>query len=142
MYLYLFEKYIEDIDYIIGGLVFYSSSKKLELNKTIAEDLNINQCDFVKYFKIHHFATGVDFEDSEFMSSVTTISKKIVIKAIEENEELKKALFTGEGWFKSPYYIDFVLINGELSNDVYMPYYIDNGSGRSKGNYTIILKPQ
>lgn len=137
-----FEKYIEDIDYIIGGLVFYSSSKKLELNKTIAEDLNINQCDFVKYFKIHHFATGVDFEDSEFMSSVTTISKKIVIKAIEENEELKKALFTGEGWFKSPYYIDFVLINGELSNDVYMPYYIDNGSGRSKGNYTIILKPQ
>ncbi|MBU5227040.1 hypothetical protein KQI36_10355 [Clostridium senegalense] len=136
-----FEKYIKDIDYIIAGLVFYSSSKQLKMNKTIAEDLDIYPCDFVKYFKTHHSPTGIDFEDAEFMSSVTTISKEIVIKAIEENEELKKALFTGQGWFDSPYYIDFVLTHGELSNDVYMPYYIDNGSGRSKRKYYITLKP-
>lgn len=136
-----FEKYIKDIDYIIAGLVFYSSSKQLKLNRVIAENLDICPGNFVNYFKTHHSPDGMDFEDVVFMASVTTISKEIVIKAIEENKELKKAIFTGQGWFESPYYIDYILTHGELSNDVYMPYYIDNGSGRSNGKYYITVKP-
>lgn len=51
-------------------------------------------------------------------------------------------IFTGKGCFDAPYYIDYIYKNKELSKDI-MPskYQISNGSGRSKGKYTIIFKP-
>ena len=137
-----FEKYIEDIDYIIYGLFVYTESKKINFNNKILKDLNIEE-NKLKEFYFENYGIKIDnVLDENSMNSISKKAREITKNVIELNKELKEQVFTGKGWFDNPYYINFIFKYGDLSNDLYMDYVISNGSGRSKGIYTIILKPQ
>ncbi|SCY26738.1 hypothetical protein [Alkaliphilus peptidifermentans] len=137
-----FEKYINEVEFIIVGLLLYSDTEKLHLNKKIIRDLEIKEEDlkafYLKKFKI----SGSGILDKDYASKISKETKQFIKEVIETNTGLKASLFTGKGWFDNPYSIGFIFKGGELTNEVYTDYTISNGSGRSKGSYTIILKPQ
>lgn len=137
-----FEKYIEEVDFIIAALLVYTEKDKLQKNKKILQDLNIKEEDMKLFYSKQYEINGSGLLDKEFINKINKKAKVIVKEAIENNPDLKASLFTGKGWFKNPYAIDFIFKNGELTPEIYTDYTISNGSGRSKGVYTIILKPR
>lgn len=137
-----FEQYVDKIDLIMGGLILYSDKKKISKNSKIIKDLNITEEDLKKFYSKRYNIKGDGILDVDFMRKISKKAKEVVKQVIEENRSLKASLFNGEGWFENPYYINFIFKYGTLTNDVYSNYTISNGSGRSKGKYTIILKPQ
>jgi len=76
------------------------------------------------------------------LNAIRTTAQQELKDVIESNSKLKESIFTGKYWFDDPYYINYVYINGNISDDL-LPksYIITTGSGRSKGNYTIEIKP-
>lgn len=137
-----FKKYIDNIDFIIFGLLVYTESSKLKMNKNILDDLNLSEKEVKYYYSNKYNIEGEGIFNKEYTESISKKAKEITKDAIENNIELKASLFKGKDWFKNPYAIDFIFKHGELTSNIYTDYTISNGSGRSKGTYTIILKPQ
>lgn len=139
-----FERYLEYPEFIFCGLVLYHTKKSVSDNYKLIQRLGIEDRldEFFSFFKSEYGIVANSIIDEMMISQINKKCKIAVVNAIENNQSLKLALFTGKGFFDAPYYINYVLKNGELSKDVFMPYYIDNGSGRSKGNFTIIIKPK
>lgn len=136
-----FDNYLKNIEYISAALVFYCTKNQVNRNYKIAEDLNIKESDFIEFINSKYGLNVNSLLDYTSLSLATKSTKELIIKTIENNKDLKDALFAGKGWFEQPYHINFIYSNGQLTDQLYTPYKIDNGSGRSKGIYTIIIKP-
>ncbi|MGF3065803.1 hypothetical protein [Facklamia sp. P12950] len=136
-----FNNYLNNLEYISATLIFYCTKNQVDKNYKIAQDLNIEESKFIEFIASEYGLNIESLLDYNSLSLATKATKELVTKTIENNKELKRALFAGKGWFDSPYDINFIYSNGQLTDQFYTPYRIDNGSGRSKGIYTIIIKP-
>ena len=137
-----FAEYIEQVQFIIAGLLLYSDKKKIHINTKILEDLEIEQEDLKNFYIDKYDLRGNGILDSNFIVNMSRKAREVVKETIENHPELKAKLFTGKGWFDDPFCINFIFKEGKLTSDIYTDYTVSNGSGRSKGNYSIILKPQ
>lgn len=70
--------------------------------------------------------------------SLTNIIRNIV----DNNLDIKKAIFNGISLYEEPYPAHYIFKNGQLTNDLFTDYSISRGSGLSKGKYYIIFKPK
>ena len=61
---------------------------------------------------------------------------------ILDNNLLSDFIFKGIGNFDEPYTATYLYEHGELKENYYIPFKITTGSGRSRGDYTIVLKPE
>ena len=136
-----FNDYLDDVDFIMAGLLLYSEKEKLYINQKILKDLDLDEKRLLVYYEKTFGIIGDGILDEDFITNISKKAKLIVQAVIEKNERLKEKLFSGKEWFKQPYCINFIFKNGELTNNIYTDYTISNGSGRSKGIYSIILKP-
>ena len=138
----LFDKYIDNPRLIFCGLILYQEDKNINLNKKIVEDCNFTETEFEKIMELK---TGIQHPSIYIKRDVKLFRdycENLVRNIIENNKEVKEIIFTGKGCFDSPYYVNYIFKNGRLSNNVIPErYQISNGSGRSKGKYTIIFKP-
>lgn len=137
-----FINYNENIDYFINSLVLYCNKKQVDKNIQIASDLKFEESDFINFFNTKYNLSITNLLDYESLSKLNLLVKKELQNIIDSNISLKESIFTGKHWFESPYYVNFIYSHGTLSDETFIPYNIDNGSGRSKGNYTIIIKPK
>lgn len=134
--------YIEGVKFIIAGLLLYSDEKKIHINTKILEDLKIEQEQLKSFYINKYDLRGNGILDSDFIGKISKKAREVVKEVIENHTELKVKLFTGKGWFDDPFCVNFIFKEGKLTSDIYTDYVVSNGSGRSKGNYSIILKPQ
>lgn len=79
--------------------------------------------------------------DTEFCKKVKNICKEKCKNIIKSNVVIKKKIFNGIGLYKEPYTAHYFMQEKDITvlNDI--PFSISTGSGRSKGKYTIVLKP-
>ncbi|QWQ38683.1 hypothetical protein KMP11_06990 [Gemella sp. zg-570] len=136
-----FTKYIDEIDNKIATLIFYCDKKQVNKNPTIANNLNVNIENYIKFCNEYYKINVTSILDYSALGKLTTLVKNEIKQVIDANIDLKEALFQGKGWFNPPYYTSFLFSHGKLSKELLMPYHIDNGSGRSKGKYYITIKP-
>ncbi len=72
--------------------------------------------------------------------------KKYAVDLIRENidysPELQRKIFNGIGVYQEPYSAYFFMQNNVIKALKYIEYVITTGSGRSHGDYTIVLKPR
>ncbi len=84
----------------------------------------------------------LNLNQKEDLNSIRKKSQEIVKTTITENEKLMKSIFTGEGWFENPYYAKYIYRDGNLVHNEITDFSITTGSGRSKGKYSIEIKPK
>ncbi len=65
-----------------------------------------------------------------------------IIEMIENNTILQEKIFNGKYIYQEPYTAYFISHNKSFERLKYIPYFITTGSGRSKGDYTLVLKPK
>lgn len=136
-----FKDYLDDINFYIQALVLYCDKKQVNKNKNIAKDLKVNELAFCEFFNKKYNIEINGIYDYSSLTKITKLVKEEIKQIIETNYNLKEGIFKGKGWFDSPYYINFMYSHGKLTDEVFSSYHIDNGSGRSKGIYTLIIKP-
>ena len=80
-------------------------------------------------------------EDIHDLSKVRSYAQQYLKMCIKNNEPIYSSLFTGSDWFDEPYVAHFIYLNHELLKNNLVDFTITTGSGRSKGNYSIEIKP-
>ena len=92
-------------------------------NKFVDEKININSN--LKTFK-----------------KIKKISNLMIKDSIERDTKLSDFIFKGIGNFKEPFTANYIFEENKLKLNYYLPFKITTGSGRSKGIFTIVLKPE
>ena len=92
-------------------------------NKLVDENININTS--LKTFK-----------------KIKKISNHMIKESIEKDTKLSDFIFKGIGNFNEPYTANYIFEDNKLKLNYYLPFKITTGSGRSKGVFTVVLKPE
>lgn len=139
----LFKDKLEKPEFIFCGLTLYQEEKKMGLNLTIINKLGLKAEEVIEYFKSKTGEVSINVEQGNDVKKIRDYCEKEIRSIISDNEDIREKIFTGKGCFGAPYYIDYIYKNGELNKNIIPEnYMISNGSGRSKGKYTIIFKPK
>ena len=67
--------------------------------------------------------------------------KSKIKQLIENSPELQKKIFNGIGLYEEPYTAFYFYHGEDISKLTTIPFNVTTGSGRSKGDYTIVFKP-
>ncbi|MFI3227434.1 MAG: hypothetical protein R3Y09_08485 [Clostridia bacterium] len=136
-----FSPYDCNISAILTGLLLYSKESEMHKNTRILSDFNFTQTTFIDTFNLI-FNENFSSLDSATVDEIRSNCQAKLHQIINANIDLKTSIFTGKGWFDSPYYVSFIFKNNELSNSLFTDFSITTGSGRSSGKYSIEIKPK
>lgn len=62
-------------------------------------------------------------------------------KLIISDDDLKQKIFSGKGIYDAPYYANFIYKDGLITTNKIEKFTVTTGSGRHRGNITIVIKP-
>lgn len=136
-----FSHYVSEvsINELLFALLVYSNEKEIYKNKKIATDLGIDYEVFMDSLKLK-FPDMQD--DKQLLDTLRKKAQDKVIYIIKNNRSLAEAIFMGKGWFSDPYYASYLFVRGDLIKNELTDFSVTTGSGRSKGKYTIEIKPK
>jgi hypothetical protein len=129
--------------YLGAGICLYAE-KNLNLNEMIIEKWGLTITDFIQYFSDKFEEIRV--EDIVTNNEICLQIKRYAIDAIKnvilEDDKIAEYIFKGIGAFEEPYTANFTYINGVIEKtDISPNFNISTGSGRHRGNITIIITP-
>lgn len=125
-----------------GASIYCRNEKDLVKNNAVISGWYSNTQKFVDFFK----QEGIDIKDNKIDLKTANKIKKYSNLKIEEiitnNKEISDFMFNGIGNFEEPFTVHYLYENGELKDDCFIPFKPTTGSGRSKGTFTIVIKPK
>lgn len=134
-------------DSIIGaGASIFVRGNDTKLNSKVLSGWNVTERQFIDFVnsvpELVNCYTLADLEEKDW-ASIKTRCNLAIEHVIRERKDIQDMIFLGKGLFEDPYYAPFIFSEGKLkSNSMPMNFTITTGSGRHKGNYTIIVKPR
>lgn len=115
-------------DYLFLSLLLYDNDKNKNIQ--MAESLGINYENFIKEMGITN------------VCSHRKKAQQILRQYIQDNTHIAEAIFLGKHIFDDPYWANYLYAHGKLKpNTIPEKFVITTGSGRSRGEYTIEIKP-
>lgn len=129
-----------------AGISLFVKDSELLHNKKVLQAWNVTESEMFRYFANELNETKLN-EQSRVIDNLDCckIIKKAAISRAENmiytNKEISGALFWGIGAFEEPYTANFTYVNGVINPTYVSDFSITTGSGRHKGNYTIVVKP-
>ena len=135
-----FSDIIDEPTYIFLALLLYSNEREKYKNHEMARMLVVDE-DSVKSYYIDEIGKELDLDNVTDLSTIRSWAQKELKESIQNNIEVYKSLFTGSSWFDEPYVAHYIYINKKISENKLTDFLITTGSGRSKGNYSIEIKP-
>lgn len=125
--------------------VYYKKKKKLALNKAILKGWNIREEDFFAYYnkQLHLNINSVTASGCQAcLKKIKRYAKKEIIYIIKNYKALSDFIFLGIGNFQEPFTAPWLYEEGEFKKNYQIPFTITTGSGRSRGRYSIVVKPK
>lgn len=93
-----------------------------------------------------YFNQKISFAATEENKNNLKLLKNQAINTIEtlinSSPQISEKIFFGKGVFADPYYATFSYFHGIFSYIEKIPFTVTTGSGRSHGDFTIVLKPK
>lgn len=130
-------------NYILGAgaSVFCQNEDELIKNKELIEGWNLTQSAFNEFFKKNLFENkNVEYEKVHY-KKIKDFSIQRIKDIVDTNLNIQEKIFNGKSIFEEPYCATYTFINNKFKRAEIYPYTVTTGSGRSKGNYTIVFKP-
>lgn len=124
-----------------GASLFCMRENELVKNKELILGWNTTQEKMNNYFGFM-FSHSVDFEkNKEACNSIKKYSFRKITELINNSKELQEKIFNGKSLYKEPYTAWYFTQGETLQKLEFLPFSVTTGSGRSRGDYTIVLKP-
>jgi hypothetical protein len=132
-----FERTFNDKFLFIGHLI-YERKNMIHKNNDIFDNLKIPKDVFLRKFDFLHSES--DPENLKYQK-IKTYCKNQICDAINNSEKIQDIVFSGKGVFEDPFYASYFFQDDMLVPMKIDKYTVTTGSGRSRGNYTIVIKP-
>lgn len=116
----------------------YEMPKNLELIKGWKSEVQKMQ----SYFTNIISSSKCFYLDKNICHSIKDFSNNRIKQIIDSDTLLQKKIFNGINIYDEPYTAYFLYHGNDIIPLNYIDFSITTGSGRSKGNYTIVLKPK
>lgn len=130
-------------NYILGAgaSVFCQNEDELIKNKELITGWNLTQSMFDNFFQKNLFKNKNIEYKKEHYKKIKDFSIQYIKNIVDTNLNIQEIIFNGKSIFEEPYCATYTFINNTFKRAEIYPYTVTTGSGRSKGNYTIVFKP-
>ena len=125
-----------------GASIFCKNSSELHYNLPLLQGWHVTIEELQDYF-------GSELITESSLTSSLELCKDIKDKCVERIKfnidhdlRLQSIIFNGKDIYNEPYSAFFFMQNNLIKTLGYMPYSVTTGSGRSHGQYSIVLKPR
>ncbi len=125
---------------LAAGASIYCT-KDFEKNESVLVGWNVSKEDFQSYYSDIIEKNENFLLDKSILNQIKKKSNQEIKSRIEANHYLSDFIFKGIGNFEEPFTAHWLFENNELKENYEIPFQITTGSGRSKGIFTIVLKP-
>lgn len=132
---------VDDVDFWLTALLIYSTDSERHKNKKIINALGNTEEEFYTMVKNKMGIPISNFDTITFWDDVRRNAQIKIKNIIKDNKALAESIFLGKHWFSAPYHADFIYESGNMRKNEIPEFTITTGSGRSKGKYTIEIKP-
>lgn len=124
-----------------GASLFCMRENELDKNPSLITGWNSTIKNMTDYFQ--EFTNGNEsfYRNQEICKNIKNYSCDKIKSIIEQSTDLQKKIFNGVGLYEEPYTAFYFYHGNDISELTTIPFNVTTGSGRSKGNYTIVLKP-
>ncbi len=137
-----FEKLFGSYELGAGASLFCQRKSELSKNEALINGWNSTVQKMAKYFK-RFTNNNINFiSNKDICQEIKTFSCKTISDTINTSEKLQKIIFNGESIYKEPYSAYYFYQDKSLTKLTSIPFSVTTGSGRSRGDYTIVLKPR
>lgn len=124
-----------------GASLFCMKKDELYKNSSLIEGWRTSIESMVKYFSEFTKQNNQFYLDMEVCKKIKNYSCIKIKESIENSVNSQKKIFNGVGLYDEPYTAFYFYHGSNLSQLTTIPFNVTTGSGRSKGDYSIALKP-
>lgn len=135
-----FSDILEEPEYIFLALLFYSNEREKFKNDNMIEMLVIDKDKVTSYY-IDEIGKMLNLDNISDLSEIRKWAQKELKSSIKNNISIYESLFTGSTWFDEPYVAHYIYLNKKITINKLTDFSITTGSGRSKGKFSIEIKP-
>ena len=127
-----------------GASIYCNNEKDFSKNHKILDAWRVVENEFKAYF---NEALDIDLKDLTTNIDRTSLAKvkkwsnNEIARIINTDARISDFIFYGIGNFEEPYTATWLFVHNALEKNYIIPFNITTGSGRSRGDYTIVLKP-
>ncbi|MDA1347166.1 MAG: hypothetical protein O3C48_08130 [Crenarchaeota archaeon] len=131
-----------------GASIFRLRENELEKNHDLLKGWNTTWKSFEEYFQhIENIGLLKDESQSfnirrEIASNVSKFSIQKITDLIKNVPNISDHVFMGTSDFAEPYNATWFYIDGKIEKASVCDFQVTTGSGRSKGTYTLVIKPK
>lgn len=143
-----FKKIFGSFELGAGASIYCNKSEELIKNDSVLKGWNTTWDSFFNYFEdiknikiLNNHSESVE-KRLEIAKVIKNISNKKIYDLINTNDKISKFIFQGIGNFEEPFTAHWFFEQGELRTAGKIPFVVTTGSGRSKGDFTIVIKPK
>jgi hypothetical protein len=125
-----------------GASIYSEKINDLKKNLDIIKGWSVDLKDFLDYFSELIVSEVEITTNLDICKKIKEFSSKKIKETILNSEYLIKVIFKGEYIFNEPYIAHYIYINSNLIENNHYDFYVTTGSGRSKKEYTLVIKPK
>ena len=125
-----------------GASIFCKNSSELHFNIPLLEGWHVTVEDLQDYFETDRITEDTLTSSLDICKNIKEICIERIKNSIDGSPRLQSIIFNGKDIYDEPYSAFFFMQNNLISSLKYIPYAVTTGSGRSHGQYSIVLKPR
>jgi len=128
-----------------GASIYCTKEVEFIKNGELLNGWGVEEHEFLSYFNSELGLNLVSVTDSSIKKELATIKKfsnDKIADIINVNKQISDFIFFGIGNFEEPFTAHWLYEHGEFKANYVIPFTVTTGSGRSKGVYTLVLKPK
>ena len=125
-----------------GASLFCMRDMELYKNPDLILGWNSSIDSMIIYFQRFTDRNKEFYLNQNICKNIKNFSCTEIKRMIEENVNLQKKIFNGVSLYEEPYTAFYFYHGNKIEELAIIPFNVTTGSGRSHGDYTIVLKPQ
>lgn len=137
-----FSKLFDSYELGAGASLFCQNEEELPKNLALLSGWNTNIDKLQQYFDIFNITERTITGSTNLCKQIKQYAVGIITSKIDSTTRLQQIIFNGMYIYEEPYVAYFFMQSNVIKVLKYVPYSVTTGSGRSNGDYTIVLKPK
>ncbi len=128
-----------------GASIYCTKEAEFIKNDELLKGWDISNSDFINYFNQEldlNLLSITDATSKKSLGLIKKFSNAKIAEIINNNRQISDFIFFGIGNFEEPFTAHWLFEHGEFKANYIIPFTVTTGSGRSKGVYTLVLKPK
>jgi len=128
-----------------GASIYCNKDVEFSKNIELLNAWGVSEKEFLTYFNQQlniELKSVTDATSKENLKLIKKFSNEEIVKIINTNKNISDFIFFGIGNFEEPFTAHWIFEHGKFKANYVIPFTVTTGSGRSKGVYTLVLKPK